>query len=100
MAITLDNIQEQELYDSLRIGDMPDERRAARRLFTAACALVNKHAPDAPEPILQEACFRLVAYWFDMPNAHLGAGFANAFRNSGAQAILAPYRVLKARLTP
>ena len=99
MAITLDDIREQELYDCLRIGDNSEERRAARRLFTAACELVNKHAPNAPISILQEACFRLAAYWFDSPNAARGAGFANAFRNSGAQALLVQYRRIRARVT-
>ena len=88
MAITLDSIQEQSLYDSLRLGDNSEERREARRLFSAGCLFTNKYAPDAPDAVLEEATFRLVAYWFDMPNAARGAGFANAFRNSGAQAIL------------
>ena len=99
MAITLDDISEEELYDCLKLDGNPEERRAARRLFNAACELVNKHAPNAPISILQEACFRLAAYWYDMPNAARGAGFANAFRNSGAQALLVQYRKIKARVT-
>ena len=99
MAITLDDISENELYDCLKLDGSSEERRAARRLFKAACELVNKHAPNAPIPILQEACFRLAAYWYDQPNAGRGAGFANAFRNSGAQALLVQYRRIRARVT-
>ena len=95
MAISVD-----ALVNSLRVGDTAQERDIVDRMLPAAQTLVSKHAPDAPEPIQEEAIYRLVAYWFDMPNAHRGAGFANAFRNSGAQAILAPYRAVKVRVTP
>lgn len=95
MAITAESV-----INNLRVGDTTQEREIVTRMLPAAQTLVSKHAPDAPETIQEEAIYRLVAYWFDMPNAHLGAGFANAFRNSGAQAILAPYRVIRARTTP
>ena len=95
MAITTESV-----INNLRVGDTTQERDIVARMLPAAQTLVEKHAPHAPESIQEEAIYRLVSYWFDQPNAHRGAAFANAFRNSGAQAILAPYRVLKARVTP
>ena len=95
MAITAESV-----INNLRVGDTTQERQIVDRMLPAAQALVEKHAPNAPETIQEEAIYRLVASWFDQPNAHTGAAYANAFRNSGAQAILAPYRVLKARTTP
>ena len=95
MAISVD-----DALNSLRVNDSPQERGVITRMLPAAETLIEKHAPDAPENIREEAIYRLVAYWFDMPNAHRGAGYANALRNSGAQAILAPYRAVKVRTTP
>ena len=95
MAISVD-----DALNSLRVNDSDNERRIVSRMLPAAQMLIEKHAPDAPEPVQEEASLRLIAYWFDMPNAHRGAGFANALRNSGAQAILAPYRAVKVRVTP
>ena len=94
MAVTTET-----LIQALRLGDTPDERAIAERLLAAAQEIVDREAPRAPEVLQDEAIIRLVGYWFDMPQAARGAGFANAFRNSGAQSIVAPYRPLRARVT-
>ena len=94
MAVTIDN-----LITALRLGDTTEEREIAERLLAAAQEVVNKQAPNAPDVLKDEAVIRLAAYWYDMPQAARGAGFANALRNSGAQSLLAPYRPLKARVT-
>ena len=93
MAVTID-----ALLNSLRAGDSEQERLLVGRMLTAAHELIGRYSPNAPESIQEEAIYRLVAYWFDMPNTARGAGYGNALRNSGAQAILSPYRAVKARV--
>ena len=88
-----------ELAAALRLGDSTEETAEATRLLAFATAAVTKHAPDAPDVVLNEAAVRLAAYLFDMPNAGRGAGYADAVRNSGAAAILLPYRVHRAGST-
>ena len=94
MALTTDT-----LIQALRLGDTQEERAIAERLRLASEELVNKTAPNAPDVIKEEATIRLAAYWFDMPNAPRGTGYAAALRNSGAKSILLPYRVMKAGVT-
>ena len=53
----------------------------------------------APEAAVNEAAIRLAGYLFDQPNAGRGLSFANAGRNSGAWAILLPFRVHRAGST-
>ena len=95
MAVTAET-----LIQALRLGDTTEERAIAERLLAAAQEIVDREAGRAPDVLQDEAVIRLVGYWFDMPQAARGAGFANAFRNSGAQAIVAPYRPVRARVTP
>ena len=49
--------------------------------------------------IVNEAAIRLAGYLFDQPNAGRGLSYANAGRNSGAWAILLPFRVHRAGST-
>ena len=93
MAVTTDN-----LIIALRLGDTTEERAIADRLRQVAVEVVDKTAPDAPTIIKDEAIIRLCGYWFDQPQAARGTAYASAMRNSGAKAILLPYRVLKARI--
>ena len=62
--------------------------------------MVSRHLgdayDDAPEPIVNEAAIRAAGYLFDMPQAVSGHGFADVLRNSGALALLLPYRVHRA----
>ena len=88
-----------ELAAALRLGDSTEETAEATRLLAFATAAVTKHAPDAPDVVHNEAVVRLASYLFDMPNAGRGAGYADALRNSGAAAILLPYRVHRAGST-
>ena len=50
------------------------------------------HAPDAPGEIHSEAVVRTAGYLFDMPQAGMGAGYADVLRNSGALALMLPWR--------
>ena len=91
MAVTLT-----ELAGALRLGDAvaaPVEpvRGILDRLLGAATALVEATAPDAPTAVRDEAVIRLASYWYDSPPAPHGGGFASAFRNSGAEALVSRF---------
>ena len=68
----------------------------AARLRPVVVAAVLKHAPEAPEAIRDEAGIRLAGYLLDAPPAAAGDGHANGLRNSGAEALLAPWRIRRA----
>ena len=96
MAVTLTVAQ---LAAALRLSDSTEETAEATRLLAFATAAVVKHAPAAPDVAHDEAAIRLAGYLLDMPNAGRGAGYADVLRNSGAMAILLPYRVHRAGAT-
>ncbi|MCY4385401.1 MAG: hypothetical protein OXE44_19905 [Nitrospinae bacterium] len=97
MAITLTI---DELLPALRMGGSTEERAEVTRLLAYATAAIEQHLGDAyattPEVVLNEAAIRLCGYLFDKPYANGGVAFANALQNSGAAAILLPYRVHRA----
>ena len=87
-----------QLAAALRLGDSTEETNEATRLLAYATEAVAKYA-DAPAATANEAAIRLASYLFDQPNAGRGVAFANALRNSGAAAILLPYRSHRAGST-
>ena len=92
------DIRVEALQDALRLGTTDAETAQATRLLAYATEAVEKHAPgeDVPVTIQNEAVVRLSGYLFDQPTAGRGAAYANALRNSGAAAILSPYRIHRA----
>ena len=84
-----------ELREALRLGDSAEETAECVRLLAAATVLVEHRAPDAPVAAQNEAAVRLAAYLFDQPAGRY-AGHAWALGNSGAAAILQPWRALAA----
>ena len=92
------DITVEALQDALRLGTTDAETAQATRLLAYATEAVEKHAPgeDVPVTIQNEAVVRLSGYLFDQPTAGRGAAYANALRNSGAAAILSPYRIHRA----
>ena len=100
MALTLTQAQ---LSAAIRLGDSAEEVAESTRLLAFATEAISRHLGDAyegaPEAIVNEAAIRLAGYLFDMPNAGRGLSFANAGRNSGAWAILLPFRVHRAGST-
>ena len=100
MAITLTQVQ---LSAAIRLGDSTEETAEATRLLGYVTAAVTQHLGTsyeaAPEAVVNEAAIRLAGYLFDMPNAGRGLSYANAGRNSGAWAILLPFRVHRAGST-
>ena len=84
------------LADAMRLGDSTADTATARRLLAVGTALVERHAPGAPCEILNESVIRVAGYLYDQPQAPGGAGYANALRNSGAAALLLPFRAIRA----
>ena len=93
MAVTL---TAQQLAAALRLGDTAGETAEATRLLAYATEAVVRHAPAATDAVHNEATIRLAGYLFDQPYASRGVSHANALRNSGAAAVLLPYRVHRA----
>ena len=100
MALTL---TQAELSAALRLGDSAEENAEATRLLAFTTEAISRHLgasyEAAPEVVVNGAAIRLAGYIFDSPNAGRGLSFANAGRNSGAWAILLPYRVHRAGST-
>ena len=96
MAVTLTQPQ---LSAAMRLGQSPEENAEALRLLAYAKVTVERHAPDAPDAVHNEAAIRLAAYLYDQENAARGMGFASAIRNSGAASVLLTYRVHRAGST-
>lgn len=93
------NLTAAALASAIRVGTSTEETAEVTRLLSYATGAVTRHAPNAPDEAQDEAVIRIAGYLFDMPQAARGAGFADVLRNSGALAILAPYRVHRAGST-
>lgn len=80
------------LADALRL-DSSNTKEAAQlqRLLNFAVTEVDRIADSAPETAKDEAVIRVVGYLYDMPSFN-AAVQRNALNNSGAAAILMPYR--------
>ena len=87
-----------ELTAALRLGDSAEEAADVARILATATALVVRHAPDAPDAIQSEAVVRVGGWLFDMPHAQRSAS-GDVLRNSGALALLLPWRVHRAGAT-
>ena len=96
MAVTLTVAQ---LAEAIRLGSTAEETAQATRLLATATAAVTRHAPDAPDAIQNEAAVRVAGYLYDAPQSARGAGYADFLRNSGALALLLPYRIHRAGST-
>ena len=97
MAVTITAIQ---LAAAMRIGDglTPLEEPQAGvidRILASATAMVESYAPDAPESVQNEAVIRLGGFLYDAPPG-ASMRFSNPFSDSGAQALLARFRVVRA----
>ena len=94
------DISSSALLSALRLGSTSEETSEAQRLLSFATQTISDYLGDeyegAPPAILNEAAIRLCGFIFDMPYAARGAAFANALRNSGAGAMLLPYRIHRA----
>ena len=96
MAITLT-----QLAAALRLGDglsPPEEPTAGIlvRLLSVATAQVMAAAPNAPADVRDEAMVRYCSYLYDAAPASSGGGYAAAWRNSGAMALVSRWVVPRA----
>ena len=96
MGVTIDV---PELLGALRMGSTPEETAQATRLLAFAKVAVEKHAPGAPEIILNECVCLVAGYIHDSPMAAKGASFAAVMRNCGASGLMLPWRVHRAGST-
>ena len=85
------------------VSTAPDSSIAAEltRLAGVADAFIADYASMAPEGVRDEAKRLMVGYLYDGPDFNPGGTgllYVNAFRNSGAQALLSPWRVRRAGL--
>ena len=100
MAVTLTAA---ELVEAIGV-----EAPKATRLLPVVTELVTRYAPDAPAEIANEAAIRAAGWLHEQPKASIrgeSAGpftvnympsMSSALRNSGATALLAPWRVRRA----
>ena len=69
------------------------------RLLQVAEFMIERLAPVAPSDVQDQATIQFVGYLFDRPFTSRGKGFSNALVNSGAAALLLPWRVHRAGST-
>ena len=97
MAVTLTAAA---LAAAIRVGDTAEETGQVVRLLAYSTEAVSKHLgteySGTAEAIVNEAVIRLAGYLYDQPQAGRGVQFSEALRNSGAGAILLPYRLHRA----
>ena len=87
-----------QLAAALRLGDSAEETAEVTRILATATTLVEKHAPDAPDAMHDEAVVRVGGWLFDLPATQRGAA-GDVLRNSGTLALLLPWRVHRAGST-
>ena len=95
MAVTIDV---DALRRELRVGDSDDETALLTARLAYATEAVTHRAPSAPDAVHNEAAIVLAARLYDKPTTGVGARYAYAGRDSGAWAMLAPYRIHRAGL--
>ena len=83
-----------DLLAAIHVEDTAANQTAVTRVRDAVTALVEKYAPDAPDAVKDQATVQAVGYIWESPaSAPARMNFANAMQNSGANALLAPWRV-------
>ena len=90
-----------QLAGAMRVGDgVTDPAEPILGIITRALgvadAFIDLNAEDAPEAVKDEARVRMAAYLYDAPTAAQGERFANAWRNSGAAALVSRWVVRRA----
>ncbi len=78
---------------SIRAVDSPDVMAELTDLLAYASAEVLRIAPNAPDAVHNRAAISVVGYIYDRPTSGNMMAYANVVRNSGAGAMLLPYRV-------
>ena len=60
-----------------------------------ADAIITEYAASAPGNLQDEAAVRYIGYLLDRPTSYAGTAYADVFRHSGAQNVLAPYHEIE-----
>ena len=77
---------------SIRAVDSTDVLAELTALLDYATAEVTRIAPNAPAVVHNRASIAIVGYLYDRPTAGRMMTYSNSIRNSGAGAMLLPYR--------
>ena len=78
---------------SIRAVDSTDVTAELADLLAYASAEVVRIAPNAGNAVHNRAAIAIVGFCYDRPTAGREMAYANVIRNSGAGAMLLPYRV-------
>ena len=74
-------------------GNVPPAVTAAATVhYEAIKAIVERHAPSAPEAVQNSAAVRMLAYLWALEEGTRGRGYTSALRESGASGMLAQWR--------
>ena len=89
----------------------PENKADTERVMGVASALVERYAPEAPQPVKNEAVIRCAGFLYGSDYGGIASegaadqkvdyashpiGGSNAFRRSGAMGLLSPWRVRRA----
>lgn len=86
-----------DLLEAIHVEQNDANQKAVVRIRDAVNAVIATYAPDAPDAVKFQACVQCVGYVWESPaSAPARMNFANALQNSGAAALLAPWRVHRA----
>ena len=88
-----------EMSRSIRAVDSADVTAVLTVYLAYASTEVERIAPGAPDVVHNRAATAIVGYLYDRPTAWRMMAFANVIRNSGAGAMLLPYREHRAGTT-
>ncbi len=77
---------------SIRAIVSPDVTAELADLLAYASIEVTRIAPNAPDAVHNRAAISICGYVYDRPTAGREMAYANVVRNSGAGAMLLPYR--------
>ena len=90
MAVT---ITTEGLINALRLDNNSAIASEITRLLGYSTELALRLAPDATDPAHNQAMVQMVGWLYERPSvSDLPRQYANAFRNSGAAEVLAPWR--------
>ena len=81
-----------DVIRSIRAVDNAEVRAEIEALLVYAGGEVTRIAPGAGYRVHDRAAIAIVGYLYDRPTAGRGLAYSNAIRNSGAGAMLLPYR--------
>ena len=89
MAVTVEDLAVALRLSADGTGLPTTQTNILTRLLGVADAHVDLLAPDAPDPVQDEAVVRMAAYLYDQPPVGRRDSYSNAYVNSGAGALLA-----------